>query len=194
MLEIKSEYTQTDTLFSGIPIYHVVIRINHIKKLISIAKQYNYHKKHTQLPPGITLMHEILYESNPCSQNYRKPKVPLSLCRKILKLAEYMKQTPLPFRYVKQQNLFIDVIFHLVSEEVVVKGKWYCSCFSSFPYILRNKDLLKEILVDMADVVYKIQSKAALVLPEYYYQDNDTEEQNHFHRITEIGLKEHLLG
>ena len=172
----------------------MVIRINYIKKLITITKQYSYYKKNLQLLPGMNLMQEILYESNPCSPNYRKPKVPLSLCRKIIKLAESMKQTPLPFRYVKQQKLYDDVVFHLVVEEVVREKRGCFSCFSPFSYILRNKDSLKEFLVDMANVVYKMQSRAVLVLPAYYYKENDMEEQNHFQRLTEIGLKEKLLA
>jgi hypothetical protein len=196
MLEIKAEYTQSESFIPGLPLYHMVIRIHNIRKLIAITRKYSYYKKRIRLPMGmgITLMKEVLYEPHPQCEKHRKPKIPSSLYQELTELAEIMKQTPLPFPYVKQQNLFNDVLFHLVNKEVVKnRGCCCCSFFSSFSYTLRHKESLKECLVDMADAVYKIQSGAVLILPDYYYRENKIEEQNHFQRMTEIGLKEKLL-
>jgi len=194
LIEIKSEYSYLESFIPGMPLYYVVIRIYNIRKLIAIALQYSYYKKKIQKTMGIKLMPELLYTSNTHGEKYQRLKIPFSLYLELTELAEIMRQTPLPFRYVKQHHLFNDVLFHLVSEEVVEK-RGCCSClfFSPFSYAIRHKESLKECLVDMADVVYNIQSGAMLVLPKKYYRNNIIEEQNHFQRMTDIGLREKLL-
>jgi hypothetical protein len=196
LIELKMEFTQKESFIPGMPFYHMAIRIHNIRKLIAISKSYCYYKKLFGLPVGITLMKEILYERNPNDETHHIiPKIPESLYRDITKLAEIMKQTPLPFPYVKNNPLFPDVIFHLVSDEVVEKrGCCGCSFFSPFSYTIRNKDSLKECLVDMANCIYQINSSAVLILPKKYYRKNSNDEQTHFQRMTDIGLKEHLLA
>jgi hypothetical protein len=190
LFEIKEEYIETESIIPGIPIYFSVIRIYDIRKIIAIARQYSYYKKRIRLPREVSLMREVLYKPNSNGERYRKPKIPSSLYQELNYLAEIMRQTPLPFLHPRKHHLFTDVLFHLVSEEVVEKrGCCYCSCFSSFSHTIRHKESLKECIMDMADVVYNIQSGVVLILPKKYYRENDVEEQNHFQRMTEIGLK-----
>ena len=193
LFEMKTEYKETDTFIPNLPLYHTAIRIHDIRKLIYIAKQYIRHKKRARLlKEDMGLMQEILYDYNPQRQYIKKSKIAFSTCRRILVLAESMKLTPLPFVYVKQHKLFNDVVFHLVSTEILETR--CCFCFSPFYYAVRNSEYLVEFMVDMANVVYRLNAGAVLVLPEKYYKENKLEDRIHFQRMTEIGLKERLLS
>jgi hypothetical protein len=194
LLEVKSEYTETKSILPGMTLYNMVIRLYDIRKLIAIARQYSYYKKRIRHPRKVSLMRKILYKHPPNGERYRKPKIPEYLHEELNELADTMRRTPLPFTYVRQQNLFNDVVFHLVSEEVVKRGWCYFTCFSTYSHAIRHKESLKECLVDMADVVYNIQSTAVLVYPEHYYRENEREERKNFKRMTNIGLKEKLLA
>jgi hypothetical protein len=188
LLEVKSEYTESETILPDMILYNMVIRLHDVQKIIAIARQYSYYKKRIRHPRETTLMREILYKHPPNGERYRKPKIPDSLYEELNELADTMRRTTLPFSYVRIQKLCYEVVFHLVSEEVVKHNSWCFSLFSTFSYTVRHKESLKECLVDMADVVYNIQSTAVLIFPEHYYRENDRKERKIFKQMTAIGL------
>jgi hypothetical protein len=89
---------------------------------------------------------------------------------------------------VKKQNFFLDVIFNLVSEEVLQSYKSCWMFCNTYNYVIARKEFLKEMMKDMIQYVYKINARIMLNLPSNVYRDNLPDERERFLKITDIGM------
>jgi hypothetical protein len=199
MIEIKPSYLTQHSVYVGIPLYYLVIRLRHIRQWIAMGIAYCHYKKKHLLKSDKTLFEKLFedhYDSNTGEisvepRRFRRGRVLISdkWIFRWKQVIEIMKHSPLPISYVKKQDLFHDVIFNLVNEEVVepyCSGWWLCG--NTYSYVLNRKEYMKEMIADLLEYVYKIKARVVLILPEREYRNNDPEERERFLKLKEIGM------
>lgn len=195
LFEIKPEFLKHESAVKGVFVHHVVIRIYDIRRLLSIAKKYDYYSRrtyrHNKLHTGITMIEELFYSRNPTVLKGRKPIVPLSLYNDLKYMVETFENTHLPYILKKSKNTNKDVMLYLVSEDVIFPKKLWCCFYSTFDFVIRRKEYLKNLFIHIVEYIYKIKAGAVLILPSKYYIENEPEERRRYQQITEIGFEEY---
>lgn len=193
LIEIKSYYLTQPTVYAGLHIHHVIMKVNQIKKLIKMSIAYSHYRKRNHKLLSRGLFYEIYDPATGDitveAKRFRigKKMIPEIWMNQWKEIIDIMIKTPLPFEYTPRQNMFHDVIIHLVNREFI-ESTSCCWIFGTFPYILSRKNYLKEMMVDMVEYVYQIKTQCMLILPEKSYAKNILEEREKYSKITQIGL------